>query len=240
MAEAQADFGFADIPAAEKTRRVGEVFSAVAPYYDRMNDILSAGLHRCWKSAAAEMLGVRAGMRVLDLASGSGDMAVRLAKRCGAGGIVLSDINPAMLAAARRRLPDAAAVLANGEQLPFAARSFDRIVIAFGLRNVTHRRRLLGEMHRVLATGGRYGILEFSPRAHFPRAHRAYLTRALPQLGRLAAGDAASYRYLGESILRFPAPAQLAELLAAAGLPDARVHTFAAGAVCLHHGWRRD
>lgn len=240
MAEERADFGFSDIPAAEKTRRVGEVFSAVAPYYDRMNDLLSAGLHRGWKTAAAEMLAVRAGMRVLDIASGSGDMAVRLARSSGAGGITLTDINPAMLAGARRRLPAAAAVLANGEHLPFAARSFDRVVIAFGLRNVTHRARLLREMHRVLRNGGRYGILEFSPHGHFPRLQRGYLTRGLPLLGALAAGDAASYRYLGESILRFPPPAQLTAMLAAAGLPDARVHRFAAGAVCLHHGWRRD
>lgn len=240
------DFGFSDIPAGEKTRRVGEVFSAVAPYYDRMNDILSGGLHRWWKNAAAALLGVTPDMRVLDLASGSGDMAARLAGGgAGAGGggggrLVLADINPAMLAAARRRLPAAAALLANGEQLPFAARSFDRVIIAFGLRNVTRREALLAEIHRVLKTGGKYGILEFSPRGHFPQMQRWYLTRALPALGAAAADDAASYRYLGESILRFPAPERLTAMLADAGLPGARVNKFAAGAVCLHHGRRRD
>ena len=236
------DFGFSDIPAGEKTRRVGEVFSAVAPYYDRMNDLMSGGMHRWWKTAAATLLGVSPAMRVLDLAAGSGDMAARLAAAQGGGGgnIVLADINPAMLAAARRRLPDAAALVANGEQLPFADRCFDRVVIAFGLRNVTHREALLREMHRVLRTGGKYGILEFSPHGHFPPLQRWYLTRALPLMGRVAAGDAASYRYLGESILRFPPPQELSAMLAAAGLPGARINTFAAGAVCLHHGQRKD
>lgn len=232
------DFGFSDIPAAEKTRRVGEVFAAVAPYYDRMNTLMSGGLHHCWKAAAAALLDVRAGMRVLDLACGSGDMAQRLAARTAPRNIILADISPAMLAAARRRLPQAAALLANGEQLPLASASVDRAVIAFGLRNATHRQRLLREMRRVLKIGGRYGILEFSPAGHFPRLQRLYLTRVLPALGQAAASDRASYRYLGESILRFPGPARLAEMLAAAGLGAPRLNRFAAGGVCLHHGWR--
>lgn len=234
------DFGFTEVSPAQKTRRVGEVFTAVAPYYDLMNDLMSAGMHRIWKSTAARLLDAAPHMRVLDIAAGSGDMAVRLASAAGAQNIVLTDINPAMLAAGRARLPAAAAVIADGEQLPFADRSFDRAVIAFGLRNVTDRPRLLRELHRVLKTGGKYGILEFSPAGRFPRLQKCYLTRALPLLGAAAAADAASYRYLGESILRFPPPAAVTAMLQDAGLAPPRLHRFAAGAVCLHLGRRPD
>ena len=236
------DFGFSNIPAAEKTRRVGDVFTTVAPYYDRMNDIMSGGMHRLWKKAAIAILAPRPGMRVLDIATGSGDIARQLASD-GGKTVIMTDINRAMLTAAHRRssataAPAPVAVLANGEQLPFANSCFDRIIIAFGLRNVTHRERLLREIHRLLKPGGRYGILEFSPAGHFPRLQRGALTRLLPRLGTAVAGDSDSYRYLGESILRFPPPVQLAAMLTAAGLPGARNNRFAGGLVCLHHGYR--
>ena len=235
------DFGFNDVPAAEKSQRVKDVFTAVSSYYDRMNDLMSGGLQRCWKNAAATLLDVGGDMHVLDLACGSGDMAQRLTPLTSkANGVVLADINAAMLATARQKLPAAPAVRADGESLPFAEHSFDRVMIAFGLRNVTHRQRLLCEVHRVLKTGGKYGILEFSPAGHFPRLQQLYLIRALPFLGMLAASDADSYRYLGESILRFPSPQQLTEMLAAAGLPGACIHKFAGGIVCLHRGCRLD
>ncbi|MCH9758523.1 MAG: ubiquinone/menaquinone biosynthesis methyltransferase [Proteobacteria bacterium] len=232
------DFGFSDIPLAEKKQRVGEVFSNVAAYYDRMNDFMSFGLHRVWKSTTALLLQVNPGMQVLDIASGSGDMAQRLAPRAGERNITMTDINADMLALARRRLPAARAILANGESLPFASGSFDRVIIAFGLRNVTQRQHLLNEIHRVLKIGGKYGILEFSPLGHFTQAQQFYLTRVLPQVGNCVANDSASYRYLGESILRFPPPEQLSAMLTTAGLPAARINKFAGGAVCLHHGDR--
>lgn len=232
------DFGFNDIPPAEKTRRVGDVFTAVAPYYDRMNDIMSGGLHRLWKKTAVAILAARPGMRILDIAAGSGDITRQLAAS-GKKTVIMTDINAAMLTQARRRAA-AAAVLANGEQLPFADSSFDRIIIAFGLRNVTRRQQLLQEIHRLLKRGGRYGILEFSPAGHFPTAQHWYLTRMLPRLGALAAGDSASYHYLGASILRFPPPDALAAMLAAAGLRGAHISRFAGGMVCLHHGYRTD
>lgn len=233
------DFGFADVAAKDKPAMVGRVFSAVAPYYDRMNDILSGGAHRLWKNAAALMLDVRRGMRVLDLAGGSGDMSARLSPAVGDDGVVVTaDINAAMLGAGARRRTQARAVQCDGERLPFSDRTFDRVIISFGLRNITHRARALGEIRRVLKTGGKYAVLEFSPVATLPRLHRRYLTTVLPFVGALAANDAASYRYLGESILRFPSPAQLSGMLRAAGFDDVRYLRFAAGAVALHYGRR--
>lgn len=218
---------------------VGQVFSTVAPYYDRMNTILSGGAHHLWKNAAALMLDVRHNMKVLDIAGGSGDMSSRVLPDVGAGGdVVIADINAAMLAAGRRRLAAARAVQCDGENLPFADRMFDRVIISFGLRNITRRERALAEIRRVLKTGGKYVILEFSPNAYFPRLHRWYLTKVLPLAGTVAARDADSYRYLGESILRFPSPSTLSAMLQDAGLGGARHLNFAAGAVALHYGCR--
>ena len=233
------DFGFTDVAVKDKPAMVGKVFSTVAPYYDRMNNILSGGAHHLWKNAAALMLDVRPGMRVLDLAGGSGDMSARILPAVGdRGEVVIADINAAMLAARHHHLATARAVQCDGESLPFPARSFDRVVISFGLRNITRREYALAEICRVLKTGGKYAILEFTPVSAFPRLHRWYLTKALPLAGRLAAQDADSYRYLGESILRFPSPAALSAMLCDAGLGDARHLNFAAGAVALHYGSR--
>ena len=164
-----ADFGFAEVRTDKKTAMVGGIFSQVAPYYDQMNDIMSGGFHRCWKSAAVAFAAIRPGMTILDLACGSGDLATRLLPYMTPNGhVILADINPAMLALARRRLQNyrtAQFTQCNGESLPFAGGSFDRIFIAFGLRNITYRQQALAEMHRVLRPGGQCIIVEFSPAA---------------------------------------------------------------------------
>lgn len=234
------DFGFADVPVTEKTARVGQLFSAVSPYYDRMNDVLSGGAHRLWKNTAALMLDVHPGMRVLDLACGSGDMSARLRPLVGDNGAVVSaDININMLRAGRKR-NSPLLIQCNAESLPFPSRSFDRVIIAFGLRNITDKQTTLREIHRVLKFGGKAAVLEFTPIAVFRRSHHCYLTKILPFIGKIAANDADSYRYLGESILRFPPPAMLTDMLSAAGLHEARCLKFAAGAVALHIGQKRD
>lgn len=240
------DFGFAEVAPGEKRRRVDEVFARVAPYYDRMNDAMSLGAHRWWKRAAVWLTGARPGMRALDLAAGTGDLTVRLARAVAPGGrVVAADLSAAMLAVAAERLrahPNALPVQCDAEKLPFPDRRFDRVVIGFGLRNVAGREQALAEMHRVLRVGGRAFILEFSPpsgQSFSARARRAYLEKGLPRVGKAVAGDAASYRYLGESILRFPPAAALAGMMRAAGFAQADWLSFAGGAVCLHRG-RRD
>ena len=237
------DFGFADVPAAEKSALVGRLFSAVSPYYARMNDLMSLGAHRLWKTAACAMLDARPGMRVLDIAAGGGDMSERLRRDAGDDKVVGADINLAMLrggGGGRGGGQTQTLVQCDAEKLPFPARAFDRVVIAFGLRNITDKPAALREIRRVLKFGGKYAVLEFSPTSAFPRTHRRYLTDILPLLGKVAANDAASYRYLGESILRFPPPAAVSNMLADAGLGGARCFMFAAGAVALHVGLRRD
>ncbi|MBE8158597.1 MAG: ubiquinone/menaquinone biosynthesis methyltransferase [Betaproteobacteria bacterium] len=233
-----ADFGFADVAVQDKTPMVDGVFSQVAPYYGRMNDIMSAGMHRIWKDAAVFFGGVRPGMRVLDLACGGGDLAARVLPKIAPGGqLTLADINAPMLELARKRLPGARFVRCNGEQLPFAEGSFDRVFIGFGLRNIARREIALSEMRRVLRPGGLAAVLEFAPpRGFFVGAKKWYLRAGLPFLGRVFFNDANNYRYLGESILRFPPPQQLAEMLRAAGFVRADFLPVAAGAVYLHRG----
>ena len=221
-------FGYQQVPEDEKAKRVGEVFSSVAPSYDVMNDLMSLGLHRLWKRFALEMSGVRAGSRVLDVASGSGDLALAFAKRVGASGqVVMTDINAEMLGVGRDKLLDAGhfAPLArcDAEKLPFAPDSFDCVSVAFGLRNMTHKDRALAEMRRVLKPGGRLLVLEFS-RIWEPLRplYDAYSFGVLPRLGKLIAGDADAYRYLAESIRRHPdqpALAQLAQVVGDEALP---------------------
>ena len=239
------DFGFADVAAAEKPALVGEVFSRVAPYYDCMNDLMSAGAHRLWKRAAAQLSAARPGMRVLDLACGGGDLAARILPSVAPGGrVVLADVNERMLAKAKKRLGKnsaAAFVRCDGESLPFADGMFDRALIGFGLRNIARREKALGEMRRVLRPGGLCSVLEFSPpqgRSPLAVLQRAHLRAGLPFLGGLFFGDAASYRYLGESILRFPDKEKLAAMMTAAGFECAEYFNFAAGAVCLHRARR--
>ena len=239
------DFGFADIPPDEKRRRVGDVFARVAPYYDRMNDAMSLGTHRVWKRAAVALINARPGMRVLDLAAGTGDLAARIVPDVRPGGqVVVADISAPMLAVAAERFQNAPEVLptrCDAENLPFPDARFDRVVIAFGLRNIANRPKALAEMRRVLRVGGRAFVLEFSPPqggSVSAKIRRAYLEKALPRIGKAVARDESSYRYLAESILRFPSPADLAEMMGAAGFAKADWLTFAAGTVCLHRGLR--
>jgi demethylmenaquinone methyltransferase / 2-methoxy-6-polyprenyl-1,4-benzoquinol methylase len=235
-------FGFEQVDERDKGRRVAGVFDSVASRYDLMNDLMSAGLHRLWKAFAIEQSGVRAGARVLDVAGGSGDLARALAKRAGPSGQVwLSDINQAMLAVGRDRLIDQGlalpAVQCDAEHLPFPANWFDCVTVAFGLRNMTHKDRALGEMHRVLRPGGRLLVLEFSkvwkPLAP---AYDWYSFKVLPWLGEKVAHDSKSYQYLAESIRMHPDQESLKSMMERTGLEDVQFWNLTAGVVALHRG----
>jgi len=241
------DFGFERVPRADKRRRVRAVFDSVAANYDLMNDLMSAGAHRLWKHFTLTLANLRPGQRALDVAGGTGDLALGLARQVGARGrVVLADINAAMLARGRDRLLDAgfvdnvACVLADAERLPFAAGSFDCITIGFGLRNVTDKAAALAAMHRALKPGGQLLVLEFSqPRLPgLKPLYDAYSFRVLPWLGRKVAHDEASYRYLAESIRMHPDPETLLKMLVAAGLEGCRYHNLAGGIVAVHRGYR--
>jgi demethylmenaquinone methyltransferase/2-methoxy-6-polyprenyl-1,4-benzoquinol methylase len=238
------DFGYEQVPEAEKARRVGKVFDRVAERYDLMNDLMSLGLHRAWKAFAVSIARPRPGERILDVATGSGDLALSLGRKVLPGGEVwLSDVNRSMLQRGRDRVADrgllAPAVQCDAERLPFPAGYFDCVTVAFGLRNMTHKDAALAEMARVLKPGGRLIVLEFS-RVWKPleRAYELYSFKVLPWLGQRVAGDAAAYRYLAESIRMHPDQATLASMLEQAGLSRVEVFNLAAGVVALHRGFR--
>jgi demethylmenaquinone methyltransferase/2-methoxy-6-polyprenyl-1,4-benzoquinol methylase len=235
-------FGYERVDPAEKTRRVRGVFDSVAGRYDLMNDLMSAGMHRIWKRFTVDIAAVHAGARVLDLAGGTGDLARLFAERVGPTGIVVhTDINDAMLVAGRDKLIDRGIALptvqCNAEALPFADRAFDCVSIAFGLRNVTHKERALAEMARVLRPGGIAVVLEFS-RVAAPLApvYDWYSFNVLPLLGRLVANDAASYRYLAESIRVHPDQEALKGLMERSGFDRVDYYNLVAGVVALHAG----
>jgi len=238
------DFGYEDVAESEKAARVGEVFDRVAERYDLMNDLMSLGLHRVWKSFAIELARPRPGERLLDVASGSGDLARALVRRVAPGGEVwLTDVNRRMLQRGRDRLLDsgalAPAVQCDGERLPFAAGYFDCVTVGFGLRNMTRKDAALEEMVRVLKPGGRLLVLEFSKVwKPLEQAYDLYSFKVLPWLGERVVGDAAAYRYLAESIRRHPDQATLAAMLERAGLSQVEVFNFAAGVVAVHRGYR--
>ncbi|HEY3532173.1 MAG TPA: bifunctional demethylmenaquinone methyltransferase/2-methoxy-6-polyprenyl-1,4-benzoquinol methylase UbiE [Casimicrobiaceae bacterium] len=236
------DFGYQRVSPDEKTRRVRGVFDSVARRYDVMNDLMSFGLHRGWKRFTLEVSGVRAGQRVLDLAGGTGDLAKLFAQRVGTrGSVVHTDVNAAMLEAGRDRLLDEGFVLptvqCNAEALPFHDDAFDCVTIGFGLRNVTRKDRALAEMARVLVPGGVALVLEFS-RVKAPLAplYDWYSFTMLPLLGRLVVNDAASYRYLAESIRVHPDQQSLAALMERSGFDRVDYYNLAAGVVALHVG----
>ncbi len=241
------DFGFESVPVEEKVRRVGRVFDSVAGRYDVMNDLMSFGVHRLWKRVAVEMSGVRAGQRVLDLASGTGDMTVKFSSLVGEQGrVVSSDINGAMLGTGRDRQLDRGIagnidyVQANAEQLPFADNYFDAVMIAFGLRNVTNKLSALTAMQRVLRPGGRVIVLEFSKpvSSAFSKLYDLYSFRMLPVMGRLVADDADSYRYLAESIRMHPDQETLKAMMEEAGLVRCDYHNLTNGVVAVHRGYK--
>lgn len=240
-------FGYREVPEGDKARLVGDVFRSVASKYDLMNDLMSLGVHRLWKRFALQVSDVRRGERVLDVAAGSGDLSAMWAERVGPNGqVVVSDINPAMLEVGRGRLMDRGItgnvefVLANAEELPFPDNHFDLVTIGFGLRNVTHIDRALAAMARVLKPGGRLLVLEFS-KPVLPLLDRVYDTYSfsvLPWLGRVVARDEASYRYLAESIRRFPNQDSLKGLMEQAGFGRVHYHNLSGGIVALHKGYK--
>ncbi len=237
-------FGFETVPEEQKASKVSEVFHSVASRYDVMNDVMSAGLHRVWKRFAVETSGVRAGGKVLDVAGGSGDLSKLFAKKVGESGqVVLTDINASMLGIGRDRLMDEGlsvpALQCDAEKLPFASNYFDCVIVAFGLRNMTHKELALAEMQRVLKPGGRLLVLEFSkvwePLA---KVYDAYSFKLLPLMGKLIAKDEASYRYLAESIRMHPDQETLKTMMLGAGFDKVDYHNLSAGTVALHKGWK--
>ncbi len=243
----QASFGYRDVPASEKAGMVRGVFESVAPRYDLMNDLMSAGLHRLWKNTLVDVVNPRPGERLLDVAGGTGDIAFRLLRRQDdRPDVTVCDINPAMLTVGRDRAVDRGLVrglswmTGDAENLPFGDRSFDACTIAFGLRNVTDIDKALGEAFRVLRPGGRYCCLEFSKVTSAPlrRAYDRWSERALPMLGRVVARDGEAYRYLHESIRRFPTQRDLAERMRRSGFARVGWRNMTLGVVALHSGWR--
>ena len=237
----ETDFGFERVPENDKAARVGGVFDRVAPRYDLMNDLMSFGLHRLWKAATVTLSRVRAGERVLDVASGSGDLARAFAAR--GAEVCMSDVNGRMLARGRDRMLDAGrlapAVQCDAERLPFSSASFDCVSVGFGLRNMTRKGAALAEMARVLRPGGRLLVLEFSQIWQpLQKPYDLYSLHFLPWLGKTVAGDAAAYRYLAESIRKHPDQETLRGMLERAGLERVEYFNFAAGAVAVHRGWK--
>ncbi len=240
-----ADFGSERIPWAEKKRRVRDVFDSVAPRYDLMNDVMSGGLHRLWKRFALAHTGLRPGQQALDVAAGSGDLALGLARRVGAAGrVMVTDINARMLAEGRDRLLNAGIAgnvsyaIADAEALPFRDQAFHCVTIGFGLRNVTDKDAALAQMFRVLKPGGRLVVLEFS-KAHLGALeplYELYSFKVLPRLGAALAQDADSYRYLAESIRKHPDQHTLKSMMDRQGFERCEYFNLAAGIVALHVG----
>ena len=239
-------FGYKQVPVEDKADLVRGVFDSVATRYDIMNDLMSAGMHRLWKRHTVDQAAVRPGQVVLDLAGGTGDLALKFARKVGPEGrVVLADINAAMLNEGRRRLVDAGVAgnvsisQVDAQNLPFADGTFDCITMAFGLRNVTDKEAALRSMYRTLKPGGKAMILEFSePAKAIKPAYDLYSFKVLPALGKLIARDEDSYQYLAESIRVHPDQETLKSMMEEAGFERCRYHNLAAGIVALHVGYR--
>jgi demethylmenaquinone methyltransferase/2-methoxy-6-polyprenyl-1,4-benzoquinol methylase len=235
-------FGFKTVDEREKAQRVRGVFDSVAPKYDVMNDLMSAGLHRVWKRYTLTVANPQPGDQVLDIAGGTGDLALAFARKVGpTGRVVHTDINEAMLREGRNRLLDLGVALptsvCDAEKLPFASESFDFVSVAFGLRNMTHKDLALAEMCRVLKSGGKLLVLEFSHVARpLAKAYDWYSFNILPRLGQWVAGDAESYRYLAESIRMHPDQETLRQMMKSVGFGHVDVHNLSGGVVALHMG----
>lgn len=241
---ATTDFGFKTVDEQDKARRVRGVFDSVATKYDVMNDLMSMGLHRAWKAYTVMVANLKPGDQVLDIAGGTGDMAQAFAAQVGSSGTVVhTDINLAMLRQGRDRLTDEGLLLptavCDAEQLPFTDQRFDLVCVAFGLRNMTHKDRALREMARVLKPGGKLLVLEFSKVAPpLSQIYDWYSFQVLPRLGKMVAGDDASYRYLAESIRMHPDQQTLKALMQESGFAHVDIHNLSLGVVALHVGIR--
>ena len=236
-------FGYETVDADEKAERVGAVFSSVAKKYDVMNDAMSVGMHRLWKDKFVRRVKPRAGEQILDMAGGTGDIAFRMARE--GATVTVSDINQDMLdvgidRAMERGFDDLVWSRQNAEQLTFPDRFFDAYTIAFGIRNVTHIDHALAEAHRVLKHGGRFFCLEFSTTEWpgFKEVYDLYSHKLVPRIGAAIAGDGESYRYLIESIRRFPAMPEFEKMIRAAGFSRTRVEPILGGLVAIHSGWK--
>lgn len=242
-------FGFKTVDETDKAEKVAEVFHSVASKYDLMNDVMSAGMHRGWKKFAVELSGVKLGDKVLDIAGGSGDLSKLFAKKVGVaskdslGQVVLTDINASMLSVGRDRMLEAGlslpVALCDAEKLPFHDDTFDCVIVAFGLRNMTHKAVALKEMQRVLKVGGRLLVLEFSKVwAPLEKAYDFYSFKLLPIMGKIFAKDAESYQYLAESIRMHPDQETLKTMMMDAGLSRVDYYNLTAGVVALHKGYK--
>ncbi len=249
MSERLASFGYSEVPEDEKSALVHRVFSSVAGRYDLMNDLMSAGVHRLWKDTFVEWLNPQPGQRILDVAGGTGDIALRIARtaraRGGSAEILVCDTNADMVGEGIRRAEELGETdvrwsCGDGERLPLADASVDACTIAFGIRNVTHIDVALSEMRRVLRPGGRFLCLEFS-RVEAPwldKVYEAYSFAVLPRLGAFVADDGDAYRYLAESIRRFPSQSAFARMIEAAGLSRVKVRNLSGGIAAMHSAWR--
>ena len=235
-------FGFESVDEQDKARRVRSVFDSVAPKYDVMNDLMSMGLHRAWKAYTVMVANVKEGQQVLDIAGGTGDLAMAFAPKVGTTGrVVHTDINEAMLREGRNRLIDAGVnlptLVCDAEHLPFGDAHFDVVTVAFGLRNMTHKDNALREMNRVLKPGGKLLVLEFSKVAKpLEKLYDWYSFKVLPKIGKLVANDDASYQYLAESIRMHPSQEELKSLMKNTGFGHVDYHNMSGGVVALHVG----